>query len=107
MKVHMTAPKNIENQLLLVKAFFGDKTRVVLTCDIFPRRDLSNNENGSLRNLIWNNVKNVPAGNVSAVVYNSIDGAYVINGVSDGKGRVVFAGFTYRPASTITIVTAE
>lgn len=41
--------------------------------------------------------------NVYAVVYNQIDGAYVITGYLDANGVATFSGFKLRPASTITI----
>ena len=71
--------------------------------NIYPRRDLSIAENGSLQTLTWNNLPKNQAGPVYAVVYNQIDGAYVINGILDANGTATFTGFKLRPASTITI----
>lgn len=103
MKVHPTAVTNNYNQLLLVKKLIGGKASELITKDIFPRRDLSTTENGSKISIVWNDLNIKTVGVVKAVVYNQIDGAYVINGVSDGKGNVTFNGFILRPASTVTI----
>lgn len=107
MKVHATEARNVLNQEFIAKSFLGENINIVLTKDIFSRRDLSLDENGEQRTLTWNNLKGVPAKVVYAVVYNETDGAYLMNGFSDGKGTATFAGFKMRPASTISIVTMK
>lgn len=104
MKVHPTQARNVINQEFIAKNLLGDNISIILTKDIFLRRDLSINENGEVRTLAWNNLKDVPEGTVYAIVYNETDGAYLMNGLSDGKGTVTFVGFKTRPASTISIV---
>lgn len=104
MKLHATAEANVNNQKFLVKQLLGEDAKIVCTWDVFPRRDLSITENGDKRFLVWNNLDIKTTGVVKAVVYNEADGAYIIYGVSDGKGSVKFDDFIYRPASTISLI---
>lgn len=104
MKIHATDATNNANQRFLAKQLVGNNATELITKDIFPRRDLSITENGEKRILIWNNLDIKMTGIVKAVVYNQTDGAYVINGVSDGNGTVKFVDFILRPASTITVI---
>lgn len=103
-KVHHADEKTTANQKLLAQMLVGSNVQILLTENIYPRRDLSTAENGSVETLTWNNdlPKNQP-GPVYAVVYNQIDGAYVITGYLDANGVATFSGFKLRPASTITI----
>ena len=103
LKVHSADEKTITNQELLVQSLIKPNIMILLTENIYPRRDLSITENGSLQILTRNNLPKNQAGPVYAVVYNQIDGAYVINGMLDANGTAVFTGFKLRPASTITI----
>lgn len=103
MKVHSVDAKTLANQKLLAQTLAGAKSQIFLTENIYPRRDLTLSENGSLMNLTWNNLPKNQPGQVGAVVYNQIDGAYVINGILDANGTATFTGFKLRPASTITI----
>ena len=103
MKVHSAEAKTLSNQELLSQYLVGADTEILLTENIYPRRDLTTDENGFLQILIWNNLPKNQAGPVYAVVYNQTDGAYVINGYLDADGTAVFTGFKMRPASTITI----
>ena len=102
-KIHSVETKTEVNQKLLVQALVGANAQTFITENIYPRRDLSITENGSLQTLTWNNLPKNQAGAISAVVYNQIDGAYVIHGILDANGTAVFTGFKLRPASTITI----
>ena len=104
MKIHATGETNIINQKFLAGQLVGKNANELITKDVYPRRDLSITENGDRRELIWNNLDIKTAGVVSAVVYNQTDGAYVIYGISDGKGCVKFNDFILRPASTITVL---
>lgn len=103
-KVHHADEKTTANQKLLAQMLVGSNVQILLTENIYPRRDLSTAENGSVETLTWNNdlPKNQP-GPVYAVVYNQIDGAYVITGYLDANGVATFSGFKLRSASTITI----
>ena len=103
LKVHSADEKTITNQELLVQSLIKPNIMILLTENIYPRRDLSITENGSLQIFTRNNLPKNQAGPVYAVVYNQIDGAYVINGVLDANGTATFTGFKLRPASTITI----
>jgi len=103
MKVHSVDARTLTNQKILVQNLVGANSQIMLTESIYPRRDLEVSENGSLMILIWNNLPKNQAGPVSAVVYNQIDGAYVIKGILDANGTATFIGFNLRPASTITI----
>lgn len=75
MKVHAADEKTIANQKLLVQSLVGSNANVLLTQNIYPRRDLGMAE----------------------------DGAYVLNGILNANGTAVFNGFKLRAASTITI----
>lgn len=103
MKAHLADAKTISNQELLVQSLVGADTSVLLTENIYPRRDLSIDENGLIQILVWKNLPKNQAGPVSAVVYNQTDGAYVINGYLDAEGTATFTGFKLRIASTVTI----
>ena len=103
LKVHEADEKTIANQNFLAQTLAGSKEKIFLTENVYPRRDLSITENGSLQTLTWNNLPKNQPGPVCAVVYNQIDGAYVINGILDANGTATFTGFKLRPASTITI----
>lgn len=103
LKVHSADERTIANQKLIVQNQVGPNAQILLTKDIYPRRDLSTTENGSLKVLIWNNLPKNLAGPVSAVVYNQTDGTYVISGTLDNNGTATFTGFKLRPASTVTI----
>ena len=103
LKVGTPDDKTIANQESIAKSLVGPKVQVFLTENIYPRRDLSITENGSLQTLSWNNLPKTQPGPIQAVVYNQIDGAYVISGLVDANGVATFVGFKLRPASTITI----
>ena len=103
LKVHNPDEKSTANQAFLAKTMVGPKVQILLTQNIYSRRDLSIAENGSLQTLTWNNLPKNQPGPVYAVVYNQIDGAYEINGILDANGTATFTGFKLRPASTITI----
>ena len=103
LKVHAADERTKANQELLAKYYVGANAKVLLTENIYPNRDLSTTENGSLQILTWANLPKNQAGPVYAVVYNQTDKAYVINGTLDANGTAVFTGFKLRPASTITI----
>lgn len=103
MKVHSVDAKTLANQKLLAQTLAGAHSQIFLTESIYPRRDLTLLENGSVMTLTWNNLPKNQPGQVGAVVYNQIDGAYVINGILDANGTATFTGFKLRPASTITI----
>ena len=103
MKVHAADAQTQANQKLLAQNLVGANTKIFVTENIYPRRDLSISENGSLKVLNWNNLPKNQPGAISAVVYNQIDGAYTIHGILDANGTATFTGFKLRPASTITI----
>ena len=103
LKIHAADDTTKTNQNFLAQALVGTNVKILLTENIYPRRDLSIAENGSLQTLTWNNLPKNQAGPVYAVVYNQIDGAYEINGILDANGTATFTGFKLRPASTITI----
>lgn len=103
MKVHAADEKTNTNQKLLVQNLVGPKAKVLVTENIYPRRDLGTAENGATKILTWNNLPKNQAGPVFAVVYNEKDGAYVLNGVLDANGTAVFNGFKFRDASSVTI----
>lgn len=103
LKVHSADDKTLTNQKLLVQYLVRQNANIILTQGIYPGRDLSAAENGSLKVLMWNNLPGNQAGPVYAVVYNQTDGAYVLNGTLDAEGTAVFTGFKLRPASTVTI----
>ena len=104
LKVHAADDRTKANQKFLVQTLLIDpNAKILITENIYPRRDLSTTENGSLQTLTWNNLPKNQAGPVYAVAYNQIDGAYVINGLLDANGTATFIGFKLRPASTITI----
>lgn len=103
LKIHSADDKTLTNQKLLVQYLVRQNANIILTQGIYPGRDLSAAENGSLKVLIWNNLPGNQAGPVYAVVYNQTDGAYVLNGTLDNNGTATFTGFKLRPASTVTI----
>lgn len=103
LKVHSVDAGTETNQKLLVQHLVGNNAKILTTDNIYPRRDLTTTENGLLKILTRNMLPRNRAGAVKAVVYNQIDGAYVISGSLDANGTAVFSGFKLRPASTITI----
>ena len=103
LKIHAADDTTKTNQNFLAQALVGTNVKILLTENVYSRRDLSIAENGSLQTLTWNNLPKNQAGPVYAVVYNQIDGAYEINGILDANGTATFTGFKLRPASTITI----
>ena len=103
LKVHKPDGKTTVDQEFLTKNLIGSNVQILLTQNVYPRRDLSTEENGSLKKLTRNSLPKDQAGPVFAVVYNETDGAYVLNGVLDANGTAVFNGFKLRNASTITI----
>ena len=103
LKVHKPDEKTTANQEFLAKTLVGPNVRILMTQNIYPRRDLSTTENGFAKKLTWNNLPKEQAGPVFAVIYNETDGAYVLNGTLDANGTAVFNGFKLRSASTITI----
>ena len=103
LKVHAADDRTKANQTFLVHNYIGANAKILLTENIYPRRDLSTTENGSLQTLTWNNLPKNQAGPAYAVVYNQTDKAYVISGTLDANGTATFTGFKLRPASTITI----
>lgn len=103
MKIHAADDQTRANQKLLAQYYIGANANILVTENIYPRRDISISENGSLKVISWNNLPKNQPGAVSAVVYNQIDGAYVIHGILDANGTATFSGFKLRPASTITI----
>ena len=103
LKVHAADDRTKANQKFLVQTLIGPNAKILITENIYPRRDLSTTENGSLQTLTWNNLPKNQAGPVYGVIYNQIDKAYVINGILDANGTATFTGFKLRPASTITI----
>ena len=103
LKVHKPGEKTTANQEFLAKTLVGPNVQILLTQNIYPRRDLSTAENGASKKLTWNNLPKEQAGPVFAVVYNETDGAYVLNGTLDANGTAVFSGFMLRSASTVTI----
>lgn len=103
LKVHSVDNGTMNNQKLIAQRMVKQNANILLTQSIYPRRDLSDTENGSIKYLIWNNLPKNQAGPVCAVVYNQTDGAYVINGTLDTNGTATFYGFKLRCASTVTI----
>lgn len=103
LKVHSADENTTANQKFLAQNLVASNAQILLTENTYTRRDLSTSENGSLQTLTWNNLPKNQAGPVYAVVYNQIDGAYVVSGTLDANGTAIFAGFKLRPASTITI----
>ncbi len=108
LKVHATDERTNINQKFLAQYLVGPTADVLLTQNIYPRRDLTMAEDGATKTLTWNNLPKYQAGPVYAVIYNEIDGAYVLNGILDANGTAVFNstgfyGFKLRNASTITI----
>ena len=103
LKIHAADDTTKTNQNFLAQALVGTNVKILLTENVYSRRDLSIAENGSLQTLTWNNLPKNQPGPVYAVVYNQIDGAYEISGILDANGTATFTGFKLRPASTITI----
>ena len=103
LKIHAADDTTKTNQNFLAQALVGSNVKILLTENVYSRRDLSIAENGSLQTLTWNNLPKNQPGPVYAVVYNQIDGAYEISGILDANGTATFTGFKLRPASTITI----
>ena len=103
LKIHAADDTTKTNQNFLAQTLVGHNVQILLTENVYSRRDLSITENGSLQTLTWNNLPKNQPGPVYAVVYNQIDGAYEINGILDANGTATFTGFKLRPASTITI----
>ena len=104
LKVHESDGNTKFNQEFLARCLVpGGAKQIFLTKDVYPRRDLSITENGMTQTISWDNLPKNQPGPVYAVVYNQIDGAYVLNGILDANGTATFTGFKLRPASTITI----
>lgn len=104
LKVHESDSNTKFNQEFLARCLVpGGEKQIFLTKDVYPRRDLSITENGMTQTISWDNLPKNQPGPVYAVVYNQIDGAYVLNGILDANGTATFTGFKLRPASTITI----
>ena len=105
MKVHSVDDTTRTNQLFLMKCLVGEKAVEKLTTAIYASGLGTGANNGQKRTLVWNDSTNsgIPGAAVYAVVYNPIDGAYVIRGTYTDKSTVVFSDFIYRDASTITI----
>ena len=110
MKVHPSSEQSVTNQKFLVDYYstqIGKTSKIILTSDIFMRNDLLSARYGQKDKLAWNNLDYKIPGSIYAVVYNETDGAYLINGTIDANGNASFEGFILRPASTITIFTAN
>ena len=103
LKVHGVDEKTSVNQKFLAQNLVSPSVNILLTENIYPRRELGMAEDGAAKMLSWNNLPKDQAGPVFAVVYNQKDGAYVINGTLGANGTATFQGFKLRPASTITI----
>ena len=103
LKVHGVDEKTSVNQKFLAQNLVSPSVNILLTENIYPRRELGMVEDGAAKTLSWNNLPKDQAGPVFAVVYNETDGAYEINGVLNANGTAVFNGFKLRAASTITI----
>lgn len=105
MKVHSVDDTTRTNQLFLMKCLVGENAVEKLTTAIYASGLGTGANNGQKRTLVWNDSTNsgIPGAAVYAVVYNQIDGAYVIRGIYTDKSTVVFSDFIYRDASTITI----
>lgn len=104
LKVHEPDSNTKFNQEFLVRCLVpGGGKQIFLTKDVYPGRDLSITENGMTQTISWGNLPKNQPGPVYAVVYNQIDGSYVLNGILDANGTATFTGFKLRPASTITI----
>ena len=104
LKVHESDSNTKFNQEFLARCLVpGGGKQIFLTKDVYPGRDLSITENGMTQTISWDNLPKNQPGPVYAVVYNQIDGSYVLNGILDANGTATFTGFKLRPASTITI----
>ena len=103
LKVHGVDEKTSVNQKFLAQNLVSPSVNILLTENIYPRRELGMAEDGAAKTLSWNNLPKDQAGPVFAVVYNQKDGAYVLNGTLGANGTATFQGFKLRPASTITI----
>jgi len=110
LKAHAPSDTTVKNQKVLAAYYakqLGFDANVVLSYDIYTRSDLSLTQNGQKRVLTWTNTSAKTPGAIYAVVYNQIDGAYLISGIVDANGTAVFNDFVVRPASSITIFTAR
>lgn len=74
-----------------------------ITTFIYPRRDLTITEKGSLQTLRWSNPDGIKS-KVYAVIYNKDKGFYVVEGASAENGDILFSGFVLNEASTMTII---
>ena len=102
-KVDATNASSTSSQKYLAQKLINPNVNILLTLNIYPRRNLSLTENGSLTYITWDNLPKNDPGPVYAIAYNQIDGAYVLEGTVDANGAATFSGFKLRPASTITI----
>lgn len=100
------SPRDDVNQQFLANstaASHGKRAKIIANCAIYPNRDLSITENGSMQILTWSNLSYKTPGNVYAVCYNQIDGVYVISGTIDRYGTAKLINYRLRPATNITI----
>lgn len=110
LKAHAPAETTVKNQKLLAAHYakqLGFNANVVLSFDIYTRSDLTLTQNGQKRVLTWANTGVTTPGMIYAVIYNQIDGAYLVSGVVDANGTAVFNDYIVRPASSVTIFTAK
>ncbi len=106
MKIHSVVDnKTLMNQKFLMAELIGPDAREKLTFSIYAPYLGAGVNNGEKRTLIWEDYtgSGVEGQRVDAVVYNQIDGAYVINGIYKDNSTIEFSDFIYRDASTITI----
>ena len=108
--MHELGALDSDNQKFLTDYYAeknGKKANIIASYAIYPKRDLTISENGSLQVLTWKNLSYKIPGKVYAVCYNAADGAYVIEGEIDEKGTATLSGLKLRAATNITIYVEE
>lgn len=106
MKAHEMSETTAANQDFLANlhpAAKGKKIKVISRFDIYPRRDLTTTEKGSVNTFTWNDLKNTTPGTIYAVCYSQNGGAYYLTGTVDAKGTAAFPNFIVNEATSITV----
>ncbi len=107
-KVHATEVTNVANQIFLAETLLSEVGEevgeVLLTADVFPGVATLRMNKGEEGTLVWNDLKVSKPGVIYAIVYNPVDGAYMIKGYVDENGTATFEGFIFRDASTVSFV---
>lgn len=112
MKAHFLDITTIDNQVKLARSMaliLGAKDiDIIGTFGIYPRRDLTFDEDGSKQKMRYKLPRSITANTVVyGQCYTAEDGPFIILGLSDNEGYATFSDFILRRAVNITVFTLE